>query len=219
MATKKKELSFDEQVDILQKRADAYEKIRALMKTFPEYNNLTITNAGQAIKDNEVVLSLKYVIPYKVKDTTWCYYDYNFNIGDNFKALPLSWARENVKKYKTAIEFKVSYNFNKDNFGFKFIAVTDVSELKTQLYVDLHGHHYHAVQNETPQDILNVCAGWKSSAIEKSSIRRKTNDTEFFKTAVTTMIEVIKADDIDKAKIAVHNIQTNKTISLLAQRE
>lgn len=216
MATKKKELSFDEQVDILQKRAVAYEKIRALMKTFPEYNNLAISNAGQAIKDNEAVLSLKYVIPYKVKDTTWCYNDYSFNFGDNFKALPLSWARENVKKYKTAIEFKVSYNFNKDNFGFKFIAVTDVSELKTQLYLDQHGHHYYAVQNETPQDILNKCAGWKSSAIEKSSVRRKTNDTEFFKTAVTTMIEAIKADDIGKAKIAAHNMQTNKTISLLA---
>lgn len=218
MATKKKELSFDEQVDILQKRADAYEKIRTLMKTFPEYNNLTITNVGQAIKDNEVVLSLKYVIPYKVKDTTWCYRDYNRNTGrdDCFKALPLSWVRENVKKYKTAIDFKVSYNFNKGNFGFKFLAVTDASELKSRYYTDHYGHHYFAHQNETPQDILNTCAGWKSSAAEKTSVRRKTNDAEFFKSAVTMMIEAIKADDIGKAKIAAHNMQTSKTISLLA---
>ena len=216
MATKKKELSFDEQVDILQKRANAYEKIRALMKTFPEYNNLTITNAGQAIKDNEVVLSLKYVIPYKVKDTTWCYRDYNYNTGDDiFKALPLLWVRENVKKYKTAIEFKVSYNFNKGNFGFKFLAVTDASELKSRYYSNRYGHYF-AQQNETPQDILNNCAGWKSSAAEKTSVRRKTNDAEFFKSAVTMMIEAIKADDIGKAKIAAHNIQTSKTISLLA---
>lgn len=216
MATKKKELCFDEQMDILQKRADAYEKIRALMKAFPEYNNLTITNAGQAIKDNEVVLSLKYVIPYKVKDTTWCYRDYDYNSGEDvFHALPLSWVRENVKKYKTAIEFKVSYNFNKGNFGFKFLAVTDVSELKSRYYSDHYGHYF-AQQHETTQDILNNCAGWKSSAVEKTSVRRKTNDAEFFKSAITTMIEAIKADDIGKAKIAAHNMQTSKTISLLA---
>lgn len=217
MATKKKELSFDEQMDILQKRADAYEKIRALMKTFPEYNNLAITNIGQAIKDNEVVLSLKYVIPYKVKDTTWCYRDYNHYTGDDiFKAMPLSWVSANVKKHKTAIEFKVSYNFNKSNFGFKFVAVMDASDFKSQYYTDNHGHHYWVVQHETTQDILNTCAGWKSSAVEKSSVRRKTNDAEFFKSAITTMIEAIKADDISKAKIAAHNMQTSKTISLLA---
>lgn len=217
MATKKKELNFDEQVDILQKRADAYEKIRTLMKTFPEYNNLVIINVGQAIKDNEVVLSLKYVIPYKVKDTTWCYRDYNYHTGDDiFTALPLSWVRENVKKYKTAIEFKMSYNFNKGNFGFKFVAVMDASDIKNHYYTDIYGNHHFAQQKETPQDILNAVAGWKSSAAEKTSVRRKTNDTEFFKSAITMMVEAIKSDDIGKAKIAAHNMQTSKTISLLA---
>ena len=188
-------------------------------------NSLVMMQTAQKLSDAELNELKKQIIDmgnrcithYVIHTTTrgpTLAYDYNSG-DDIFHALPLSWVRKNVKKYKTAIEFKVSYNFNKGNFGFKFLAVTDASELKSRHYSDHYGHYF-AMQNETPQDILNNCAGWKSSAAEKTSVRRKTNDAECFKSAVTMMIEAIKADDIGKAKIAAHNMQTSKTISLLA---
>lgn len=210
MSTAKHTIGIDEQIDIMIKRVDSYKKIRDFLKTLPDYDKLVITSGGSVPKNNTAVkLTFRYNIPYTLKDSKWAY-----GWNNHSKLVPDDYISKKLIKAVTAIDFNVTHDIVKDKLKFKIRWIGDGSKFKDSFFRYNNEYTYPAHEQSVIGE-MNKLFGWDKSAMDRTSVKRLTDDANFFKTAIVSIIDAIKADDLGKAKIAAHNLATGKAISVL----
>lgn len=213
MATKKTkvQLSFDEQVDSIIAKANGLAKLREVIKTFPDIKHLKVTSVPLASgPTTETKVTLKYVIPFKIKDSAVEYWN---GRSHQYEKIPQDWAVEHVKKGKTEIEFQMVYDSVKDTTKCRFKYVWCRTECRDDLeYNDCSVHHFH---DDSVAHKLNQVIGWGSNGTRKTSVKRLTTDMNFIREVLKSSIEAIKNDDMKMCDVAIHNMTMGKAIATL----
>lgn len=205
---KKETLNLDQQIDMMINRIDSYKKIRDYLKTLPGYDEyLTMTNPGNMPAVNEQCkMEFRYDIPYTLKDTKWSN-GYQQIVPDDIIA-------RSVLQHRTSIKFNVIHDAKKDILKFKITLIGDDSTFVDTVpcYNDSYAY---PLDDFSVVGVLNKLFGRGVDATARTSVRRITDDKEFFKTIITTVIDVIKKDDIGQAEIAMHNLSMQKALTVL----
>lgn len=202
-------LDFNGQVDVIIAKANALNKVRDIVNTFPLTKCLKIKTSPTFVgKHNIVNVSMEYNIPHDVVDSRYKIY----TNGDT-ALVPADWVHEHVKDGITQVCFEIVHDIVKGTMKFKFKYIWDKTTWKNDaLYYD---RHVYISDFQSVCNVLNGIIGWRASGVKKTAVKRLTSDVNFFRDALKLIVEAIKSDDINKTKLAIHNITMDKAISAL----